>query len=69
MSDYPKGPWCDIVDGLYWRFVEKKQQYLKGNPRLSLMLGSLRKMDPARKRRIFEAAETFIEETTLKPEL
>ncbi|MEM7672956.1 MAG: cryptochrome/photolyase family protein [Verrucomicrobiota bacterium] len=67
MSDYPKGPWCDIVDGLYWRFVEKKQQYLKSNPRLSLMLGSLRKMDPARKQRIFEAAETFIEETTQKP--
>ena len=65
MSDYPKGDWCDIVDGLYWRFVEKKQSYLKSNPRLSLMLGSLRKMDPARKEKIFTAAENFIAETTV----
>ncbi|MGB0370833.1 MAG: cryptochrome/photolyase family protein [Opitutales bacterium] len=65
MSDYPKGDWCDIVDGLYWRFVDKKRDCLKSNPRLSLMLGSLKKMDPKRKEKIFAAAENFISEVTL----
>ena len=23
MSNYRKGDWCDIVDGLYWRFLSK----------------------------------------------
>jgi len=64
MSDHKKGEWCDIVDGLYWRFVEKNQSYLKGNPRLALMLGTLRKMDAGRRKKIFRAAENFIERTT-----
>ena len=40
MSDY-KGPWCDIVDGLYWNFIEKNQKFLQKNPRLSLMVSAL----------------------------
>ena len=44
MSDYKKGPWCDIVDGLYWNFIEKNQKFLQKNPRLSLMAGALNRM-------------------------
>jgi deoxyribodipyrimidine photolyase-related protein len=22
MSDYPKGPWCEIWDGLFWSFIK-----------------------------------------------
>jgi len=22
MSNHKKGEWCDVVDGLYWRFIE-----------------------------------------------
>jgi deoxyribodipyrimidine photolyase-related protein len=64
MSDYGKGEWCDVVDGLYWRFVDKQQGYLKGNPRLNMMLGSLNKMKPERRKTIFTAAETFLDQHT-----
>ena len=64
MSDFPRGDWCDVVDGLYWRFVDKHQQYLAGNPRLNMMLGSLNKMKPERRQRIFAAAEQFLEQHT-----
>ena len=38
MSNYPKGEWCDIVDGLYWRFTEKNIDFYKSNPRLSFCI-------------------------------
>jgi len=64
MSDYKKGDWCDIVDGLYWRFIDKNQDFYKSNPRMGFMVGTLSRMDPSRKSVIFKAAESFIERTT-----
>ncbi|MEM9914324.1 MAG: cryptochrome/photolyase family protein [Planctomycetota bacterium] len=66
MSDrYKKtDDWCETVDGLYWRFVDNHQDFFSGNPRLSMMLGTLNKMDANRKRRIFTKAEQFIERVT-----
>lgn len=64
MSDYPRGDWCDVVDGLYWRFTEKHIDYFGANPRLSVMTRALAKMNTARKARIYAAAEGFIEANT-----
>ncbi|MFT4307957.1 MAG: cryptochrome/photolyase family protein [Candidatus Woesearchaeota archaeon] len=64
MSDYPKGSWCDTVDGLYWRFVDRHRGLFAKNPRLSMMLGALERMDDDRKRALFVAAERFIEQMT-----
>jgi deoxyribodipyrimidine photolyase-related protein len=63
MSDYPKGEWTDIWDGLYWRFVSRHRALFERNPRMRAALGSLEKMDPSRRERIFAAAEAFIERT------
>ena len=60
MSDYKKGDWCDVVDGLYWRFVENYFGRLRNNPRLSFMTKTLERMDSSRKSKIFSAAENFI---------
>ncbi len=60
MSDYPKGPWCDTVDGLYWRFIDKHRDFFAGNPRLALMTRALERLDDARRQRIFDAAEQFL---------
>ena len=65
MSDYPKGPWCEIVDGLYWRFIDKHRDFFAGNPRLALMPRALDRLDAARKKRIFAAANTFLDEHTV----
>ena len=64
MSDYKKGPWCDVVDGLYWRFIDKHRDFFSGNPRLALMPRALDRLDDERRERIFSAAEAFLEEHT-----
>lgn len=65
MSDYGKGPWCDVWDGLYWRFIAGHLETFAKNPRMAVMLGTVDKMDPARKERIFTAAERWIDSVTI----
>ena len=64
MSDYSKGPWCDIVDGLYWRFIDKHRDFFASNARLALMPKALDRLDRERRERIFTAAEDFLAEHT-----
>lgn len=65
MSDYKKGPWCEIVDGLYWRFIDKHREFFSGNPRLALMPRALDRLNSERRTRIFAAAEAFLEQHTV----
>ena len=64
MSNFKKGDWCDIVDGLYWKFIEEKKDFFITNPRLSLMIRALEKLSPDRKKHIFECANNFINKVT-----
>lgn len=64
MSRYPKGDWCDIVDGLYWRFIDKHRDTFAKNRRMSMMVATLRKMNDERRSYIFQRAEKWIEEFT-----
>ncbi|MBT8078032.1 MAG: cryptochrome/photolyase family protein, partial [Gammaproteobacteria bacterium] len=64
MSDYGKGDWCDTVDGLYWRFIDRHREFFAGNPRLALMPKALDRLDGERRDRIFAAAESFLDEFT-----
>ena len=65
MSNYKKGDWCDIVDGLYWRFVHKHFDSIKNNHRLSFMKKTLEKMKIDRREMIFKKAEDFIKNNTI----
>ncbi|RZO21198.1 MAG: cryptochrome/photolyase family protein [SAR86 cluster bacterium] len=64
MSNYKKGEWCDVVDGLYWRFIDKNIGFFEKNPRLSLMTRALGRLDKERKNIIFDKAEEFITNNT-----
>ncbi|MDJ0918878.1 MAG: cryptochrome/photolyase family protein [Woeseiaceae bacterium] len=64
MSDYGNGDWCDIVDGLYWRFIDKNRDFFGSNPRLSLMPRALDRLKDERRTKIFACAEAFIDEFT-----
>ena len=64
MSNFNRGDWCEIVDGLYWSFISRHSEFFKSNPRLSLMTRSLDKMNKDKKERIFKLAEDFISLTT-----
>lgn len=60
MSDYPKGEWCEIWDGLYWRFIHKHQEFFSKNPRLSVMTLALKRMSEEKLKGHLEAAEGFL---------
>ena len=66
MSNYKKDDWADIVDGLYWMFMNDNISFFKGNPRLSILIKSLERMDNGRKEFIFEQANNFIDNKTIK---
>ena len=64
MSDYSKGDWCDTVDGLYWRFIDKHRKFFKSNARLALITSGIDRMKDERRDKIFAAAEAFIDAFT-----
>jgi deoxyribodipyrimidine photolyase-related protein len=64
MSDHPKGDWCETMDGLYWRFIDQHKKFFLKNYRLAMMAKLLEKIDPIRKKRIFNKAEEFIQQHT-----
>lgn len=61
MSDFPKGPWCESWDALFWRFVWKHRDFFRSNPRLSMMAVQVDKMPPDRLQGHIRRAEAFLE--------
>ena len=64
MMHFKKGPWCDVMDGLYWKFIDRHKKFFIKNPRLAMMVRISEKMNKERKSRIFKAANNFIKENT-----
>ena len=61
MSDYKKGHWCRIWDGLYWRFIFKHRETLTKNPRMRLTVANLDRMDERLRREHLAVAEEFLQ--------
>ncbi|MEM7575402.1 MAG: cryptochrome/photolyase family protein [Bacteroidota bacterium] len=65
MSRYSKkSDWADVVDGLYWRFIDRKRELFLSNPRMSMMVRLLDKMAPEKQQRIFSAAQSWVAKYT-----
>lgn len=64
MMNFKKGPWCDVMDGLYWRFIDKNRAFFKKNPRLNMMVSIFDKMKKVKKDNILSKASEFIERNT-----
>lgn len=64
MSDYKKGEWCDIWDGLFWRFIGNHKAFFSKNPRMNMMVKTLEKMDADRRKRLLSLADNFIKTKT-----
>lgn len=60
MSDFEKGEWQEIWDGLFWRFLHKHRSYFERNPRIGMLLKSWDKMDAAKQKLHLHNAETFL---------
>ena len=59
MSDYKKGRWSDIWDGLFWRFLEKHKDLISKNPRMKMLLNYLKKNKKEINKKIAEAEKAF----------
>ena len=64
MMNFKKGEWNNIMDGLYWRFINKNRKYFSTNPRLSMMVKIFDRMDSKRKKNILLKANNFIKKNT-----
>lgn len=64
MSHYKKDEWCDVLDGLYWRFINKHREFFAKNYRMSMMVKMFDKMDEEKRKRILPKAEKFIKTMT-----
>ena len=63
MGDFKRGPWCDVMDGLLWRFVASHEDKLKANQRLAPMVANLPRVS-RRRPEIFSLADESIENKT-----
>lgn len=66
MGDFKRGDWCEVMDGLLWRFVARHEPMLKMNQRLAPMVANLPRVS-RRRPHIFPLAEQFIETHTASP--
>jgi len=60
MSNYTKGSWQNIWDGLFWRFMDKHRGFFLQNPRLGMLVNSFDKMDQAKKMKHINNAENYL---------
>ena len=60
MSDYEKGEWQGIWDGLFWRFMHEHRSFFLKNPRLGMLVGTFDKMSSVKQAAHFEKANQYL---------
>jgi deoxyribodipyrimidine photolyase-related protein len=60
MSNYTKGNWEAVWDGLFWSFIDKHQYFFKTNPRTSMLYYSFHRMTEQKRDLHLRNAMTFI---------
>ncbi len=60
MSDYEKGDWQAIWDGLFWRFMHEHRDFFLKNPRLGMLVGTFDKMSDVKKKAHLQNANQFL---------
>ena len=61
MSNYEKGEWQAIWDGLFWRFMDTHRGFFKKNPRLGMLVSMFDKMPQEKKETHINNAEQYLE--------
>lgn len=60
MSSYKTGPWAEIWDSLFWRFIYKHQRLIDNTPRLKIMNSYLKRLKPVRLTSLVKTADNFL---------
>ena len=61
MSDYKKGDWEPVWDGLFWRFMHTHRNFFLQNPRLGMLVGTFDKMPKEKQKNHLDIASKFLE--------
>lgn len=60
MSDYEKGDWQSVWDGLFWRFMHVHRYFFLQNPRLGMLVNMFDKMTYEKQQLHINHAEKFL---------
>jgi deoxyribodipyrimidine photolyase-related protein len=60
MSDYEKGEWQAIWDGLFWRFMHEHRTFFLSNPRIGMLVHTFDKMNPDKQALHLHNANKFL---------
>lgn len=60
MSNYKKGKWQDVWDGLFWRFMHTHRNFFLSNPRLGMLVRMFDKMPDAKRQKHLENGGLYL---------
>lgn len=60
MGNWEKGPWQEIWDGLFWRFMHVHRNFFLQNPRLGMLIKTFDKMPEEKRNKHLQNAEGFL---------
>lgn len=60
MSNYKKGDWQNVWDGLFWRFMHTHRDFFLSNPRLGMLIRMYDKMPDEKQRTHLEHANNYL---------
>lgn len=66
MSDYPKGPWQEIWDGLFWRFMHVHRDFFLSNPRFGMLVRTWDKMPAEKRNKHLQNANDFLQSLSIQ---
>jgi deoxyribodipyrimidine photolyase-related protein len=61
MSDYEKGSWQPIWDGLFWRFMHVHRRFFLQNPRIGMLVKTFDKMTEEKRNAHLQIANNYLE--------
>ncbi len=62
MSDYKKGHWQNVWDGLFWRFMHVHRDFFLSNPRIGMLVHTYDKMPVEKQQMHLENAENYLKQ-------
>jgi deoxyribodipyrimidine photolyase-related protein len=60
MGDWQKGPWQEVWDGLFWRFMHVHRNFFLANPRLGMLIKTFDKMPGEKREKHLSIANNFL---------
>lgn len=61
MGNWKKGPWQEVWDGLFWRFMHVHRDFFLSNPRLGMLVKTFDKMSEEKRKMHLQNAERFLQ--------